>query len=216
MPKLIKKNITNKIKFYNKRGDLYILKLKNESKMIGEYLSMNNIRFEGEWIKGKYNNKNVFIQNKGRWLWPNGDWFSGFFKNGYHSDGCGKKSCVDGSSFYGIWKDGLPYSGRIVYRNGNWFEGFIFKNKPYNGHGFLKLNDKVFFAGTFKNGYLYDGQCKYYSDDKTYYFEGHLKKGKMWEGKKTIVDSDQVFYIKNGKEYSGLDILSEVAINLKN
>ena len=208
--------VSNIVNFYDKKGNFYNLSLKNNNKLIGQWLSINNVRFLGEWIKSKYHNKEIFIQNRGTWLWPNGDWFSGIFKNGYHSDGTGKKTIENNGSFFGIWKNGLPYNGRMMWTNGNWFDGEIVDRKPYNGNGTLKLEDNVYFSGTFKNGYLYEGQCKYYSDDKSSYFEGQLKKGKMWEGKETILNSNKVHYIKNGKQYSGLDILLEVANNLKN
>ena len=183
MPKQLTKNIKNNeihivpnlIRFCDKKGSLYKIALKNKSKIIGQYISKNNIRFDGEWIKSKYDGKDIFIQHKGVWLWPNGDWFSGNFKNGFHSDGQGKKTNIDGSSFYGVWKNGLPYSGRMIWKNNNWFEGFILNKRPYNGCGYLKLEDNIFYAGTFKKGFLYNGECKYYSDDKAYYFEGKLK-----------------------------------------
>lgn len=213
-----KYNVTifpNQVKYYDRKGGLYNVTLKDNSRMIGQHISINNIRFQGEWKKAKQSGKDVFIQHKGTWIWPNGDWFSGYLKNGIHSDGQGQRSSIDGKIFYGVYKDGLPYSGRIHWDNGNWFEGFIYKNRPYNGRGSLKLPNEIFFAGTFKNGFLYDGVCKFYSDDKTYMFEGQLKKGKMWEGKKTITFTDEVSYIKEGKEYSKLDILSEVAYNIK-
>jgi len=224
MPKLLKKIakknkihiISNLIRFYDNKGNFYKITLKNKFIMIGHYISKNNIRFDGEWIKSKYDGKDMFIQHKGTWLWPNGDWFSGYFKNGFHSDGQGKKSIADVSSFYGVWKNGLPYSGRIVWKNHNWFEGFIFNKRPYNGCGYLKLDDNIFYAGTFKKGFLYNGECKYYSNDKTYYFEGKIKKGKMWEGKKISTISNDISFIRDGNEITGLDILSEVAYNLKN
>jgi hypothetical protein len=38
----------------------------------------------------------------------------------------------------------------------------------------------------------------------------------MWEGKKISTISEDISIIKDGREYTGLDILSEVAYDLKN
>ena len=56
--------VPNLVKFYDKKGNFYNLSLKNNNKMIGQWLSANNIRFQGEWIRSKYHNREILFKVK--------------------------------------------------------------------------------------------------------------------------------------------------------
>lgn len=129
----------------------YIGKEKN---LIGEYRNgmMNGVGYTHEldndkWEYGVFKNYLVdtaytFYDNKvdtgcvagdcqdkyGRYIWSNGDRFTGFFKNG------------------------KMYMGTYTFASGDKYEGMFNSNNQFHGEGRFFFNDKAYYGGQWSNG----------------------------------------------------------------
>lgn len=135
------------------------------------------------------------ITNKGKYIYPNGDIYTGYFKDG-KKNGFGNIKLIDGTSIKGFFSNNI-LSGqvKIQYLNGNEYKGFV-------EHYISKKNNIIILSGygvyKYKNGDKYEGNFQ----DDTFCGKGIvlLHTGINIEGIFNV-ESDIKVYINNAKMY---------------
>lgn len=140
---------------------------------------------EGNWEAGQ-------LHGKGLLVYPNGDYYTGFFDRGEIS-GKGKFVHVGGAAYEGDWKDSRQHGqGVELWADGSTYEG-DFSAGQKQGFGRFRWADKSAYEGQLTNNLL-EGHGKYiWSDGKSY--EGRWVSNQM-TGK-------GVFTWPDGKRYEG-------------
>ena len=125
---------------------------------------------DGNFINGK-------LEGSGKFIWPNGCYYIGQFKNGKRH---GK--------------------GTIYYKNGNiMYEGDFVNNKK-EGYGKIILKNGQYYIGQFKNGKMHGKGVTYYKNGNIMY-EGDYMNDKF-EGDGKFISKNGEYYIgqfKKGK-----------------
>ena len=165
----------------------------------------------GNFVNGK-------LEGTGKFIWPNGNYYIGQFKNG-KKNGKGIIYSKDGNILYegDFSNDKKEGTGKLILKNGLYYEG-QFKNGKKNGKGTIHYKDgKIAYEGDFcndkkegsgkiilKKGNYYEGQFKnnkiqgkgihYYSNGNIMY-DGDYVNGKF--------EGNGKFIWKNGQYYIG-------------
>ena len=159
----------------------------------GKYIKGKYIWEDGKYYKGKF--KNNLPNGKGIKYYPNGSiLYEGDFINGKF-EGKGKYIYDDGDYFIGQYKNGLRNGkGTIYYKNGIiMFEGEYINDKK-EGNGKYIWEDGEYYVGQFKNNLPNGKGISYYSNNKIKY-EGDYINGKF--------DGNGKYFWEDGKYYIG-------------
>lgn len=115
---------------------------------LGIYRISNNAKYEGTFLRGKFN-------GKGRYYFSTGDVYSGDFKLGLR-DGTGKYQYADGHYYVGGFKSDLRSGkGKLVLKDGSVYQGEWQLDQP-NGKGLFTYANGTVIDGYFKNGKAVD------------------------------------------------------------
>lgn len=136
----------------------------NEDNVIGEYKNgqLNGLGItvtNGKWDQGTFTNGNLatrypFVSNNtqsgctigdcqnkyGRFIWDNGDSFTGFFKNG------------------------KMYMGTYAFSSGDKYSGMFNQNNQFDGMGRFFFANDAYYGGAWQNG-QYQGKGYYHDKD---------------------------------------------------
>ncbi|HAT30744.1 MAG TPA: hypothetical protein DCW29_07790 [Janthinobacterium sp.] len=165
----------------------------------GVYVYFTKARYEGGFVNGKYEGKDVLTNSNGlkvvatfadgdpvgdvEIFYTDGGRYSGGYKNGAR-DGEGKMRYNDHAVYEGTWKNGQrDGDGYLPYPDGTRYEGAFVRNLP-EGRGIRINPNGNRYEGDFKSN-LFDGQgIMVYALGGCY--EGGWKAGK-YDGKGVIV-----------------------------
>ena len=107
----------------------------------------NGDKYEGEWVKGKYHGKGVYI----KFTYANGCVYEGDLVNGV-PEGEGKKVWPNGATYTGQWHKGaMSGQGEYVFENGARYKG-SWANGRYNGEGTYTTSTGKVTHAIYKNG----------------------------------------------------------------
>ena len=194
--KLFNENIVENGKIFFLNEEYYIGQLINElpNGKGKHYYSNGAIKYDGDWINGKYEGKGMYYINdyifyigefknglrhgKGTEYYPNGNiTYQGDFINDQF-EGFGTYVLENGVYYVGEWKFGLRHGkgtlyyadGKIKYK-GDWI------NDKFDGYGiyYLDNGDGQHYQGQFKNGEFH-GKGAFYSSDGKIMHEGNFNK----------------------------------------
>ena len=127
--------------------------------------------YDGEW--NKYNLRD----GRGISVWPNGDLYEGYWKNGKFN-GKGRHIYFCGDVYEGDWVDHKRHGlGTYVYLDGTRREGG-WLNDEFHGKGYEKWPNGTIFVGEFQNGKREGFGKFYYAKDGAVY-EGQFKDDNM-------------------------------------
>ena len=195
----------------------FIWPISDSLKLDLEYrkISFNNDEYQGEL-------KNNIPEGFGKYIWQNGKYYIGQWKNGkkegkgakYAQAPNGKDRITYEGDFHNDLYDG---KGKYTFSNGEYYIGEWSKGER-NGKGKEYYNDnKLRYDGDFVNG-KYEGNGEYYFENEEYYIGQFLKgkrhgNGKLFYKDKNIkyegefkndnLDGKGKYYYKNGESYDG-------------
>jgi hypothetical protein len=107
--------------------------------------------------------------SKGRYQWPDGNWFKGNQKSG-----CGEIRELNGSWYKGKYKNNRKHGkGEFHWSDGSWYKG-RFKKGLKHGYGESNWSDGSWYKGGYKNG-LKHGKGKSHWVDGSWYKGGYKK-----------------------------------------
>lgn len=131
----------------------------------------------------------------GKMSYPNGDSYSGYYKNGYR-EGVGIYDWKNGNKYSGEWvKGNRTGTGTFTWVNGNEFVGKFKTNKRVDGVGIFTWKNGTTYKGEFINSLMHGKGTLFYAAGGWY--SGDFVKNKR-HGKGKLYD-------KNGKlVYDGL------------
>ncbi|KAH3742614.1 hypothetical protein Pelo_15995 [Pelomyxa schiedti] len=108
--------------------------------------------YVGEWKDDEFHGRGVR-------LWANGDRYDGLWVCGKeHGEGT-KAWSRDGSSFTGLWVNGVPIKGTRKWPNGDLFEG-TFTQDGCRGEGVVTLSQASVLKGTLNNNLFQSGNSE--------------------------------------------------------
>ena len=153
-----------------------------------KYYSNGNIKYEGDFVKGKY-------EGNGKYISKNGEYYIGEWLNDL-KHGKGKEYYKNGNIKYegDFINDKAEGNGKYIYEDGEYYIG-QFKNDLMHGKGiYYYKNGNIKYEGDFIND-KFEGNGKYIYEDGEYYIGEWLNDLKHGKGK---------IYYKNGNiKYEG-------------
>ena len=109
------------------------------------------VYMDGRTYLGEFSNG---VMGKGTFIWPNGDEYTGCFKENKMNDRRGKFKFADGRTYIGEVKDDkITGSGTITFPNRETYSGPCINGKPH-GYGNYTFEDRTTYTCKFVDGVL--------------------------------------------------------------
>tara|TARA_B100001057_G_C22871457_1_gene959151 strand:- start:12116 stop:13132 length:1017 start_codon:yes stop_codon:yes gene_type:complete len=135
----------------------------------GKYIFTN-----GDYAVGTFKDRYLV---KGKYTSSTGDWLEGSFK---------ESNLIEGTRFYkkngayaiGTFKDGFLVKGKYIFSTGDWEEGSFKESNLVEGTRFYEKSG-AYAVGTFKDGFLVEGK---YTSSTGDWEEGSFKESNLIDG----------------------------------
>ena len=173
------------------------------------YYKDNKIKYEGDFIKGKF-------EGSGKYIWEDGNYYIGEWLNGFRhgkgtlyyksntiiyegdfvkgkKEGNGKYFYENGEYYIGEWLNGLKHGKGTIYYKDNKikYEGNFVKGE-YEGIGKKYYHNGEYYIGEWLNG-LRHGKGTLYNKDNKSIYEGSFAKDKFKGAGKYIWENGEYY-----------------------
>ena len=167
-------------KVFNRLGEIYLEKLKEEEEKKNNDIQTNDIL-----------NSNISLGEYKKIKYKNGDEYEGYLNNNI-KEGRGKLKIKNGVEYKGLWSNDNFIKGNIKYKNGEIYDGDCIDYKR-DGEGKMIYNNGNVYNGDWKNDKINGkGTMKYYNNDE---YNGN------WINDKKEGDGEMIY--NNGDKYNG-------------